>query len=156
MPPRPTPPVVFPGFRFDVLYIYIYIYIYINSIFVEKKPGNTTGGLGWGGAQRGGDGTELRRTRRRRVGPPRIHPSPPSHRETAFLHDSSETRTSEILCKPICRSPKPVHTTGESNRGARRGGGAGPNSTGRGQNRSPRRQASFVPSKASKTRRLNV
>ena len=53
-------------------------------------------------------------------------------------------------------NPKPGHTTGGSGRGARRGGGAGPGRTGRRQNSSPRRQASLVPSKASKTRLLNV
>ena len=52
--------------------------------------------------------------------------------------------------------PKPGHTTGGSGRGARRGGGAGLGRTGRRQNSSPRRQASLVPSKASKTRLLNV
>ena len=52
--------------------------------------------------------------------------------------------------------PKPGHTSGESGRGARRGGGAESGRTGRRQNISPRRQASLVPSKASKTRRLIV
>ena len=47
-------------------------------------------------------------------------------------------------------SSKPGHTTGESGRGARRSGG------GVGQNTSPRGQTSLAPSKASKTRRLNV
>ena len=44
---------------------------------------------------------------------------------------------------PTCRvhlsSSKPGHTTGESSRGARRGGGAGSGRTGRRQNSSPRR-----------------
>ena len=52
-------------------------------------------------------------------------------------------------------SPKPGHTTGGSSRGARRGGGAESVRTGCQQNCSPRRQASLVLSKASKTRRLN-
>ena len=43
-----------------------------------------------------------------------------------------------------------------SGRGARRGGGAGPGRMGRRQNSSPKRQASLVPPKASKTRLLNV
>ena len=53
-------------------------------------------------------------------------------------------------------SPKPGHTTSGSGRGARRGGGAGLGRTGRRQNSTPRRQASLVPPKASKTRLLNV
>ena len=53
-------------------------------------------------------------------------------------------------------NPKPGHTTGGSGRGARLGGGAGPGRTGRRQNNSPRRHASLVPPKASKTRLLNV
>ena len=53
-------------------------------------------------------------------------------------------------------NPKPGHTTGGSGRDTRRGGGAGPGRTGRRQNSTPRRQASFVPPKASKTRLLNV
>ena len=54
-------------------------------------------------------------------------------------------------------NPKPGHTTGGSGRGgARRGGGAGPGRTRRRQNGSPRRQLSLVPSKASKTRVLNI
>ena len=75
------------------------------------------------------------------------------------------------LCKPFsCKaclgkmdlpkknllSPKPGHTTGVSRRGARRGGGAGSGRTVCQQNCSPRGQYFFVPSKASKTRRLNV
>ena len=53
-------------------------------------------------------------------------------------------------------NPKHGHITGESGRGARRGGGAGSGRTGCQQNCSPRRQESLVPSKVSKTRRLNV
>ena len=53
-------------------------------------------------------------------------------------------------------NPKPGHTTGGSSRGARRGGGAGPDRAGRRQNTSPRRHASLVPYKASKTRVLNA
>ena len=45
---------------------------------------------------------------------------------------------------------------GSGRTAGRRGGGAGSGRTGRRQNISPRRQASLVPSKASKTRRLNV
>ena len=52
-------------------------------------------------------------------------------------------------------SPQRGHTTGGSGRGARRGGGAGSGSTGCQQSCSSRKQASLVPSKASKTRRLN-
>ena len=51
-------------------------------------------------------------------------------------------------------NPKPGHTTGASGRSARRGGGAGSGRTGRQQNCSPRKQATLVPSKASKTRLL--
>ena len=51
--------------------------------------------------------------------------------------------------------PKPGHTTGGSGRGKGRGGGAGSGRTGRRQNSSSRRQASLIPPKASKTRRLN-
>ena len=47
-------------------------------------------------------------------------------------------------------------TTGGSGRGVRWSGGRGSNRTGCQQTISPRRQASCVPSKASKTRRLNV
>ena len=53
-------------------------------------------------------------------------------------------------------NPKPEHTTGASGRGARRSGGAGTGRTGRRQNSSPRGLVSRVPSKASKTHRLNV
>ena len=53
-------------------------------------------------------------------------------------------------------SPKPGHTTGGSGRGARRAGGAGSGRTGCQQNCSPKRKASLAPSKATKTRRLNV
>ena len=54
-------------------------------------------------------------------------------------------------------SLKPGHIAGGSGRGsARRGGEAGSGRIGRRQNSSPRRQASLVPSKASKTRRLNI
>ena len=52
--------------------------------------------------------------------------------------------------------PIPGHTTGESGRGARRGGGAGSGRTGCQQNCSPRGQASLAPSKASKKRFLDV
>ena len=52
-------------------------------------------------------------------------------------------------------NPKPGHTTGASGRSARRGGGAGSGRTGCQQNCSPRKQASLVPSKASKTRLLS-
>ena len=51
---------------------------------------------------------------------------------------------------------KPGHTTGGPGRGAQPGGGAGSGRTGYQQNCLPRRQGSPVPSKASKTRRLNV
>ena len=53
-------------------------------------------------------------------------------------------------------SPKPGHITGRSRRGARRGGGAGSGRTVRQQNCSSREHSFLVPSKASKTRRLNV
>ena len=53
-------------------------------------------------------------------------------------------------------NPKPGHTTGGSGRGARRSGRAGSRKIGCQQNCSPSRQASLVPPKASKTRRLNV
>ena len=53
-------------------------------------------------------------------------------------------------------SPKPGHTTGGSRRGARRGGGAGSSRTICQQNCPPSGQSFLVPSKASKTRRLNV
>ena len=54
-------------------------------------------------------------------------------------------------------SLKPGHTAGGSGRGsAWRGGEAESGRTGRGQDSSHRRQASLVPSKASKTRRLNT
>ena len=65
-------------------------------------------------------------------------------------------RVKMIGMSPNLSSPKPGHTTGGSGRGARRGGGAGSGRTGCQQNCSPRRQASLAPSKASKTRRLNV
>ena len=52
--------------------------------------------------------------------------------------------------------PKTEHTTGGSGRGARRGGGAGSGRIACQQNCSPRKQASLVHSKASKTSRLNV
>ena len=64
------------------------------------------------------------------------------------------------LQKPVSETDlsilKPEHTTGRSGRSARRGGGAGSVRTGRRQNSPPRRQASLVPSKASRTHRLNV
>ena len=53
-------------------------------------------------------------------------------------------------------SPKPGHTTGGSRRGARRSGPAGSGKIGCQQNCPPRGQSFLVPSKASKTRRLNV
>ena len=53
-------------------------------------------------------------------------------------------------------NPKPAHITGGSGWGVRRGGGAGSSRIGCQQNCWPRTQAFLVPSKASKTRRLNV
>ena len=53
-------------------------------------------------------------------------------------------------------SPKPGHTTGGSQRGARRGGRAGSGRTVRQQNCAPREQSFLALSKASKTRRLNA
>ena len=53
-------------------------------------------------------------------------------------------------------SPKPGHTTGGSGRGARRIGGVGLGRTGCQQNCLPKRLDSLVPSKASRTRGLNV
>ena len=53
-------------------------------------------------------------------------------------------------------SPKPGHTTGESERRARRGDEAGSVWTGRPQNSTPRKQAFLAPSKDSTTYCLNV
>ena len=52
-------------------------------------------------------------------------------------------------------SPNPQHITGRSGRGTRRGFGAALGRTGSRQNRSPKRRASLVPPKASKTCLLN-
>ena len=54
-------------------------------------------------------------------------------------------------------NPKPGHTTRASGRGARQEGGAGPGTTGRRQNNSPRKKRPPYPvRKLSKTHRLNV
>ena len=76
-------------------------------------------------------------------------------RRTAFLNIFAKKHFMSGFTIDLS-SPKPGHTTGGSGRGAWRSGGAGSGRTGCQQNCPPRRQASPVPPKASKTRRLNI
>ena len=69
---------------------------------------------------------------------------------SVFLENNQSAYPSDLS------SLKSGHTLGGSGRGARRGGVAGSGRTGCQQNCSPRGPASFVSSKASNTRRLNV
>ena len=72
------------------------------------------------------------------------------------LHENEPKRqmANGTLVRSHLSNPKPGHTTGASGRSARRGGGVGSGRTGCQQNCSPRKQASLVPPKASKTRFL--
>ena len=116
----------------------------LRSLTVESKTRTYHGRVGSGGAQRGGRAQQAQQD------------------GTPIGFSAQDTTVHRVLhgiidnCPEHLSSPKPGHTTGGSGRGARRGGGAGSGRTGCQQNCSPRRQASLVPPKASKTRRLNV
>ena len=73
----------------------------------------------------------------------------PRGRKTAVLDYPAGEQSHTTLCKPVESKTRTYNGRVESGRTAGRRGGVG-------QNSSPRRQAALVPSKATKTRRLNV
>ena len=83
------------------------------------------------------------------------HTTPPHYISSHFLKEH-RTTWHKITLYCDLSSPKPEHTTGGSGRSARRGDKAGSVRTGCQQNCSPRKQASLVPPKTSRTYCLNV